>query len=363
MSGTNDFLVFATGGGANVESQADYAADAIRGTGNVSGIASSAFNNKAIRQANFVTSQVAQFLANVTGANILDNTIEAQLLSQMFSAWGRKAPVVTVHSSSTGTHNISYKFQIAVGSATVGATYTNNSITYTVSATIASGLELIATGSGTPLVSGTLTKTGGTGDSTITFYAVRAPLYLKVKMVGGGGGGGGSGNSGTGGQGGTGGNTTFGTTLLAANGGTGGTFAGGGTPGAGGTASLGTGPVGIALQGSSGGGLSGAITNVAGPVGAVSPLGGAGFGGNEVGAGGAAIANTGSGGGGGGSGTTNFTGQSGCAGGFIDAIITSPLSTYAWTVGAAGAAGTAGTGGSAGGAGGSGVIIVEECYQ
>jgi hypothetical protein len=50
-------------------------------------------------------------------------------------------------------------------------------------------------------------------------------------------------------------------------------------------------------------------------------------------------------------------------GGYIDAIITSPASSYSYQVGAGGTSGTAGTSGYVGGAGGSGIIIVEEYYQ
>jgi len=56
-------------------------------------------------------------------------------------------------------------------------------------------------------------------------------------------------------------------------------------------------------------------------------------------------------------------GGGGGSGGFVDAIISSPSSTYGYAVGAAGGAGTAGGSGFVGGAGGSGIIIVEEYYQ
>jgi hypothetical protein len=180
-------------------------------------------------------------------------------------------------------------------------------------------------------------------------------LWIRVRMVGGGGGGGASGS----GTGTTGGNTTFGTTLLVANGGVGG-VGGSNGGGAGGSASLGSGPIGTALSGGSGTAASGvAGSSIAGGSGAASAFGGQGGGGAATVAGSAAIANTGSGGGGGG-GTTNAGGGGG-AGGFVDAIITSPLSTYSYAVGASGAGGS--TTGNAGGAGGSGYIIVEEYYQ
>lgn len=267
------------------------------------------------------------------------------------------APSVTTLLSGSGTYNLKYAFKITSGSATVGATYTNNSITFTVFATVASATLVYMGGSGAPAASGTLTKATGTGDSILTFSKVNIPLYLGVKMVGAGGGGAGAGTTGYG-PGGNGGNTTVGGSLLTANGGNGGTVYGGvGQSGAvGGTASIASPAIGNAVAGS--GGSSG-FTGNNGPVnGGNSAFGGAGR------SGGAAATNSGSGGGGAnGSGSSAFSGGSGAAGGYIDAIIQNPSATYSYAIGAAGTAGTAGTSGNAGGVGGSGVIIVTELYQ
>lgn len=66
-----------------------------------------------------------------------------------------------------------------------GATYTHNGITWTVrSASITAGAGTITVyGTGTPATSGTLTKTGGTGDASVAFsaYAVDGTeLYIGV---------------------------------------------------------------------------------------------------------------------------------------------------------------------------------------
>lgn len=197
----------------------------------------------------------------------------------------------------------------------------------------------------------------GTG----TYTTPSGVVYIEVRMIGGGGGGAGGGTTQPAGS--TGGNTTFGTSLLVANG-------GGGAPGAsggvGGTASLGSGPIGIALQGGngdSGGANSSATPFSKGGYGASSPFGGSGSGGIAA-VGGAAIANTGAGGGGGSGGNASLIngGGGGSMGGYIDAIITSPLSTYSYAVGAGGIAGVAGTSGSGGGIGGAGIIIIIEHY-
>ena len=70
-----------------------------------------------------------------------------------------------------GTQLTTYTFTVTSANATAGATYTNNSITFTVSTTIASQTTLVTTAAGAPLTSGTLTKVSGTGDATITFSA------------------------------------------------------------------------------------------------------------------------------------------------------------------------------------------------
>ena len=68
-----------------------------------------------------------------------------------------------------------YVFAVTSANATGGATYTNNTQTFTVENTISAATILIATGTGAPTASGTLTKSGGTGDATITFSAFVLP--------------------------------------------------------------------------------------------------------------------------------------------------------------------------------------------
>jgi hypothetical protein len=210
--------------------------------------------------------------------------------------------------------------------------------------------------------------TSGSGTYT-TPTSPRSPLYIRVRMVGGGGGGGGGGpySGGTaGGAGGTGGNTTFGSSLLSADGGGGGPATTSSGAGTGGTASLGSGPVGTSTTGGTGGiGLSGlsAVSSIGGS-GASSPFGSGGAGGTGGNSGTSGVP-YGSGGGGGGCSTAanSIGGGGGGGGGFVDAIITSPSSSYSYAVGAAGSAGSAGTSGAAGGAGGAGYIEVTEYYQ
>lgn len=358
---TNDFVPFCpTDTGTNLESQSAYLADANRTNGNQPGLASSKLNNKALRQATFIASQLAQYLSNDNGADVLDNANTASLLAQIQASIQAMPPVITSHLSGTGTHNCTYYFFVASANATVGATYTNNGVTFTVSTTLTAGTLLVVTGTGYPAVTGTLTKATGTGDAAITFYAFRPPLFLTFTMIGGGGGGSGSGT--TPGAGGTGGTTTFGN--ASCTGGVGGTTGGGG---AGGTATLGSGITGIPINGGNGGVSSGdSLANIAGGMGAVSPFGGAGAGAAQGGnTGKAATTNSGSGGGGASWATASNGFCGGGAGAYIQGFIISPIGGYSWGVGVAGTAGTAGSGTlpQLGGAGGSGSILVEEIFQ
>lgn len=70
---TNDFLPFATGGGANVETQAAYAADPNRTSGFQTGVAPSAPFNKVWRQAAFMAAVVANVIFTTLGVDVLDD--------------------------------------------------------------------------------------------------------------------------------------------------------------------------------------------------------------------------------------------------------------------------------------------------
>lgn len=69
----NNFKPFAAASGANVVSQTDYEALTALATGFTAGVAKSAQVNKAIRQATFIAAGVAQFTADASGADVLDD--------------------------------------------------------------------------------------------------------------------------------------------------------------------------------------------------------------------------------------------------------------------------------------------------
>lgn len=217
------------------------------------------------------------------------------------------------------------------------------------------------TGSGTCAVS--LTKptyqvlTSGT---SATYTTPAGTTQIIVTEVGPGGGSSGSGVGNTAGSGGQGGNTIFGVGGLAIN-------AEGGSAGAWLSSSGGIGGTGGSgsatwrIPGQGGGGAMGANTTIsaAGSSGGSSCLGGGAAGDS------AAVANSG-GGGGGSSIPALLNGLAGPAGGGGECaitVITSPASTYLYTIGSGGGAGMAGTTGNVGHAGGSGEIIVQENYN
>lgn len=80
---TSDFLAFAGGSGANVSSQTDYAALPAIATGYSSGIAKSAQLNKTFRQTSIMAAVLAQFIADQTGVNSVDDGTTATLLGNL----------------------------------------------------------------------------------------------------------------------------------------------------------------------------------------------------------------------------------------------------------------------------------------
>ena len=175
---------------------------------------------------------------------------------------------------------------------------------------------------------------------------------MKIKLVGGGGGGAGSSqNANNGGSGSSGGDTIFGSTSI-----------GGGNGSSGGIGGFGSGCTsfsgvssGFGINGQDGGQATviAATTNAWTPpvFGGSSPFGLYGSGGS-----GAPGANE--------SGVTqSINGGGGGASCYGEIIITSPTSTYSYSVGVAGIGGTAGTAGSPGRDGGQGFIFIEAHFQ
>lgn len=180
--------------------------------------------------------------------------------------------------------------------------------------------------------------------------------YLHVRMVGAGGGGGGTNAVNANSNGGDGGDTSFGS--WTAKGGKG--FPNSTIGASGGTGGVdGTGTLLVRMKGNGAGGNMGG--NVYGPLpGAPGPWGGAGAAG-PTSAGENAAANSGAGGGGAGTNSTaGLNPGGGASGEYVEFLITSPASTYSYSIPAGG---SGGGGGISGGNGGSGVVIIQELYS
>ncbi|WP_456309765.1 glycine-rich domain-containing protein [Serratia proteamaculans] len=86
---TNNIKAFGIGAGSNVISQADYEALPSLITGFQTGKASSAQINKALRQATFIAAAVAQYTADKSGEDVLDDGDVAKFISNMSGAFGK----------------------------------------------------------------------------------------------------------------------------------------------------------------------------------------------------------------------------------------------------------------------------------
>jgi len=98
---TNEILVFAGDPGANVDTQAAYDADPQRGSGNVPGVARSAFVNKALLQSTLIAAAVGQFMADYQPNDINDQEDVAVLAGYLADAVGALGSIPSVVSGGT----------------------------------------------------------------------------------------------------------------------------------------------------------------------------------------------------------------------------------------------------------------------
>lgn len=117
MAIENDFLPFAVGSGANVLTQAQYAAlTSLLQNGFTAGIAPSVQLNKVWRQSSIMASVIAQFIAQQTGQNAIDDGTTATLLANLTAAIGASSPGVV-----GATRNLSMSVTAASTTATLTA--------------------------------------------------------------------------------------------------------------------------------------------------------------------------------------------------------------------------------------------------
>lgn len=98
---TSDFLAIAGAVGANVSTQSDYAALPAIATGYSSGIAKSAQINKTLRQASIMAAVLAQFIADQTGVNSVDDGTTATLLANLKASMPGRLLRTTVYANAS----------------------------------------------------------------------------------------------------------------------------------------------------------------------------------------------------------------------------------------------------------------------
>ncbi|OON40583.1 hypothetical protein BTJ39_09285 [Izhakiella australiensis] len=192
----NDFKAFATDANANVTTQADYEELAALLTGFQSGKASSAQINKALRQASFIAAALAQYTADKSGQDVIDDGDVAAFIAKMSSAFGKDyqplaATLTAISGLATGADTLAY----FTGAKTAGQT----SLTQT-------GRDIVGQASVANVLSylGLVDGNGSTGrkineqwiTTSKTYTPTSGTKRIKVTITGGGGGGGGAFNSG-----------------------------------------------------------------------------------------------------------------------------------------------------------------------
>ncbi|EGO4179424.1 TPA: hypothetical protein OPJ27_004563 [Escherichia coli] len=191
LMATNNFKAFALDPNANVTSQADWEALPALLSGFTAGKASSAQVNKAIRQASFIAAALAQYTANKSGLDVLDDGDLNGFISKMGTAFGKDfqaldATLSALAGLATGANKLPYftgndtaalTDLTSVGRDIIGKSTIVDILTY---------LGLVTNGNVGRLIniqkftsSGVYTPTPGTKS-------------IKVKAVGGGGAGGGA---------------------------------------------------------------------------------------------------------------------------------------------------------------------------
>lgn len=109
----NDFKPFATGAGANITPQAEWEALSALSGGFQAGVAKSSQMNKAFRQASFIAAALAQYTADKSGEDVLDDGDVAGFIAKMSAAFGKDfqpldATLTALAALATGANKLPY---------------------------------------------------------------------------------------------------------------------------------------------------------------------------------------------------------------------------------------------------------------
>lgn len=192
----NDFLVFGGGAGANVLSQAAWAALTARTAGFSSGVAQSAQLNKAWRQSSIMAAVLAQFIADRTGLDVLDDGTTATILGNLKASAaavnGDATKTFSVAAATAAAHATRYDQVFGVGqslqnltaSRALGTVYTNSTgkpILIYVQATVGSG-QAVALYLNGGLI-GNYSNTTGASQAFLTTAIIPAGYTYEVRNL------------------------------------------------------------------------------------------------------------------------------------------------------------------------------------
>ncbi|WIF92516.1 hypothetical protein [Escherichia coli] len=184
---TNNFKPFATAANANVMPQADWEGLPALLSGFTSGKAASAEVNKAIRQASFIAAALAQYTANKSGLDVLDDADLNGFITKMTTAFGKDfqsldATLTALAGLATGANKLPY-FTGTDTAAQTDLTQVGRDIIG--KSSIANVLSYLGLGDGTGRLINVQTFT-----SSGTYTPTAGTKFVIAEVLGGGGGGG-----------------------------------------------------------------------------------------------------------------------------------------------------------------------------
>ena len=183
----NNFKPFATAANANVTAQADWETLPALLSGFTAGKASSAQVNKAIRQASFIAAALAQYTANKSGLDVLDDGDLNGFISKMGTAFGKDfqaldATLSALAGLATGANKLPY-FTGNDTAAQTDLTQVGRDIIG--KSSVSDVLKYLGLGDGTGRLINVQTFT-----SSGTYTPTAGTKFVIAEVLGGGGGGG-----------------------------------------------------------------------------------------------------------------------------------------------------------------------------